>query len=254
MKKIFWLACLTMNGVVFGDSGVQNAPEKVSHLVVGGNFTHERMRPYANSSFCGNLGGAQGLYEYRPMDGLYAGAKFIWRKGELDGYGYKRSFSYIDVQERIGYTGAFDRNRWLLSLFTGFGFIHMSQKLSPNDLRFNYNEFYVPVGLFTDYQVNWWFNYGIIATWMPQILPTVTIIPLKGARWVLSNSLNNFYLEIPFTFTLTKSQHWAVIVNPFYEHWQDGHSTARLLTGIPLGLPSNTYNAVGVELNLSYRF
>jgi hypothetical protein len=42
--------------------------------------------------------------------------------------------------------------------------------------------------------------------------------------------------------------------NPFYEHWQDGHTTAKLSNGTPLGLPGNTYNFYGIELNFSFCF
>lgn len=45
-----------------------------------------------------------------------------------------------------------------------------------------------------------------------------------------------------------------LVVSPFYERWQDGHTTAKTSGGTPLGLHGNTYNFFGVDLNLAYSF
>jgi hypothetical protein len=92
---------------------------------------------------------------------------------------------------------------------------------------------------------------------MPQVYPTVRIVPLKGARWILKDTLDNVSVELPLTFTFTKKRfkhRYGLVVKPFYEHWQDGHSTARASSGSALNLPSNTYNFWGVELNFAYSF
>jgi hypothetical protein len=89
---------------------------------------------------------------------------------------------------------------------------------------------------------------------MSQVYPTVSIVPLKGARWDLTNKLNNYYVSTPFTFSLSENKRFQIIFNPFYEHWQDGPTTAKLSNGTPLGLPGNTYNFYGADLNFAFSF
>jgi len=226
-----------------------------SRLQIGGSYTYVTFKPHGNHSFKGNLGGAQAIYEYRPMDNFYAGAKFLWRQGTMDRHSEKRTFINFDGHERLGYT--FANDIWDLSLFTGFGYHYLKQKLSPKSggsLRFRYNEFYVPLGFVSNYCANSWFTVGLDFTWMPQVFSSVSIVPLGGARWSLENTLTNFYVSVPHTFTLTKNKRFQIILNPYYEHWEDGHSTAKLASGIALGLPKNSYNYYGIDVNFAYRF
>lgn len=235
----------------------QNEAVLDSRLQAGVDYTHVNLKPHGNHSFNGNLGGLLALYEYRPMNFFYGGLKFAWKEGDTHGSAGRRSLLYFDVQERAGYTFAWVKQNLVLTLFSGFGYRHIGQKLSPRDgdsVRFNYNEFYVPLGMLLDHDFKWWFALGLDVTWMPQVFSTVSIVPLKGARWNLTRTLANCFVEVPFTFTLTKNRRFQLIVNPFYEHWQDGHTTAKLSNGIPLGLPGNTYHFYGADLIFAYQF
>jgi hypothetical protein len=89
---------------------------------------------------------------------------------------------------------------------------------------------------------------------MPQVFSTVGIVPLKGARWDLTRKVCNFYAETPFTFSLTSDNKFQLVFTPFYEYWLDGRSTAKLSSGVPLGLPGNTYNFYGADLNFAFNF
>ncbi len=228
-----------------------------SCLQIGGNYTHVNFKPKGNPSFRGNLGGAQGLYEFRPVDRFYGAAKLAWKEGNTHGSAGKRSMLYIDTQERVGYTFGYDNSDGRFTLYTGLGYRYNGQKLSPNggpSLQFRYNEIYVPVGFNLDYSFNSWFCWGIDFTWMAQVYPTVLITSLKGARWSLTDKLANFYVDLPFTFSLTKNRRFLLIVKPFYERWLDGRTTAKTDEGIPLDLPGNTYNYWGVDLNFGFCF
>ncbi len=228
-----------------------------SRLEVGGNYTYVTFQPHGHQSFGGSLGGMQALYEYRPVNRFYGGGKFSWRQGSMDGDAGKRSLLYFDVQERLGYTFASQTKDRRLTLYSGFGYRHHGQKLKPKEgdsLRFNYNEFYFPVGFLTNYCINSWFALGVDFTWMPQVYPTVSIIPIKGVHWTITSTLNNFYVEVPLYFTLTENKRFLIIVNPTYEHWREGHSTAKLSDGTALGLPGNTYNYYGLDINFAYKF
>ena len=237
---------------------VAQCPIKLnSRLQVGGNYARVRIHPHGHTSFDGNLGGAQGLYEYRPINFFYGGAKLTWREGKTEGPVGSRSLIYIDAQERLGYTFSAKNDDDRLTFYTGLGYRYYWQKLDPkvgSNMEFKYNEFYVPIGMIGEHVFNSWFSIGLGFTWMPQIYPTVTIKPLGGARWIISNEQANFYVEMPFTFTLTDNKRCSLIVNPFYEHWEDGHTTAKTARGVPLDLPGNTYNFGGVEVNFAYSF
>src|SRR3989338_1604616 len=75
-----------------------------SRIQLGADYTYLIFDPEDNTSFDGNLGGLQGLYEYRPMEDIYAGLKFAWKQGSTSGSSGERSMLYIDAEERIGYT------------------------------------------------------------------------------------------------------------------------------------------------------
>ncbi len=231
--------------------------EMDSRLQIGGNYTYVTLQPHDHRTFHGSLGGMQATYEYRPTNNFYGGGKFTWRQGKTDGAVGERTLLYIDAHERLGYTYAPEKKDWFVTFFSGFGYRYLGQKLTPDvgqSLRFRYNHFYIPVGLLTNYDIGSCFSIGLNYTWMPQIFPTVTIYPLKGARWILKKTVSNFYAELPLTFNLTNNKRYQLIINPFYEHWQDGRTTAKLSNGTPLGIPGNTYNFYGVELNFAFCF
>lgn len=230
-------------------------PELDSRLQIGGNYTRVTLQPKGHQSFNGNLGGMQAIYEFRPINWIYGAARFDWREGTTHGSGGERSILYFDAHERLGYTFAYASGR--LTLFSGFGYHYLRQELKPKEgdsIRFTYNEFYVPLGLLAGYDVSCWFSGGVDFTWMPQVFPTVSIAPLKGSHWTLKNRINNFYVALPLTFTLTSNGRFQIILNPFYEYWQDGRTTAKTSSGVPLGLPGNSYNFYGVDLNFAYSF
>jgi len=199
----------------------------------------------------------QGMYEYHPVNRFYGATKLTWKEGETHSDAGKRSLIYIDAHERLGYTFGFHQEDWTLTLFSGFGYRYYGQQFKPKEgssIKFRYNEIYIPVGAIANYAMNNWFAIGVGATWLPQIYPTVKIVPLKGARWIIRNKLANFSVELPLIFTLSKNKRCSLIFKPFYEYWQDGHTTAKTSTGVHLGIPGNTYNFGGAELNFAYSF
>lgn len=228
-----------------------------SRLEIGGDYTYVTLQPHGHQTFHGNLGGAQALYEYKPMNRFYGAAKFAWKEGKTHGDAGRRSLLYFDVQERLGYTFASHNRHWLLTLFSGFGYRHLGQKFNPKEgdsLHFRYNEFYFPVGFLANYDTTRCFSIGVDFIWMPQVFPTLGIVPLKGAHWSIETKLANFFVALPLTFTLSENKRFLLTLKPFYERWQDGHTTAKLSNGTPLGIPGNTYNFYGADLNFSYKF
>jgi hypothetical protein len=89
---------------------------------------------------------------------------------------------------------------------------------------------------------------------MPQVFPTVEIVPLRGAHWDLKNTVGNVLVELPVTYFFRGNRCYSLILKPFYERWKDGPSTAKTSNGQKLGLPKNTYNFWGVEFNFAYAF
>jgi hypothetical protein len=228
-----------------------------SYFQFGVNYTHVNIAIQDESNFHGNLGGLQGSYEYRPRNNFYGGVQLKWKQGNTSGSHQSRYLIYIDAQEKVGYTFAYCKNSWFLTPFSGLGYRHLNHKLKQSDeptLTFHYDEIYIPVGFLSGYFFNRCWSLGLNFTWMAQVYPNVQIDPLKGARWVLNDTLANFLVELPLTYSFTDSQHYFLIFKPFYEHWEDGHSTAKMSNGTPLGLPGNTYNFWGAELNFAYSF
>lgn len=231
-------------------------PFPSSMIQIGGNYTHLHLKPESTPSISLNMGGAQAMYEYRPDNSFYAAVKGMFRQGSGSNAISRRTLIDIDAQERLGYTFVDCVRNYFFTLFTGFGYRYLSHKLTEHQdtLHLNYSEFYVPVGVLSDFVITSYFMIGLNAIWMPQVDPTVELVPIGGARWVLHRKLANVLVELPFTFLWGCQDEFALIVKPFYEHWQDGRSTAVSSVGIPLGLVGNTYNFWGVELNLGYKF
>ncbi len=229
----------------------------ISCIQVGGNYTYVHMKVKGQQSFHGNLGGLQGSYAYRPWNNFYGALSVGWKEGNMESSGAKRSLVYVDIQERLGYSYASDSKRWLLSFFSGLGYRHLGERLKQSGqsaITFDYNELYIPLGILTDYSINSWCTLALNAIWMPQVYPTVKITPLKGASWILKNTLGNALVELPITFYFVQNKRYALVLKPFYEHWSDGKSTAKTANGSKLGLPGNLYNFWGAELNFAFSF
>jgi hypothetical protein len=232
-------------------------PEKQnSHIELGAGYTYLHMKPSEHPALMGHLGGFQSSYEYKPVNCFYGAITFIFRDGHVDGSGTTRSILDCDVQERLGYTFGNQMEDWTFSLFSGLGYRHLGQKVSTNGnhTRFNYNDLYMPVGFLLNGKLCNCLALGCNFQWRPQVYPTVAIVPLHGARWDTTYKLANFMVEIPFTMVVSTKYHLSLILKPFFEYWQDGHTTAKTETGLSLAIPGNTYLFGGVDLNLGIAF
>ncbi|QVL57204.1 MAG: hypothetical protein KFB93_07425 [Simkaniaceae bacterium] len=255
MKKIFTLFLFHL--MTLGLFAQETPCPPVHHFMIGPNYARGYVKPSGFPSFKGNLGGMQGVYEYKPFDFLYAGARLDWRYGKLHAGDGKRTLLDVDVHERLGYTFSFFNKDLSLTLFSGFGYRHLSHDLKLNhrksiDLR--YNHFYVPVGVMTDYTVNSWFSIGANGTWMGQVFSSVALSPIGGTYWKIKKKFKNCLIEMPLTFVVQESRNLSLVLTPFFEFWQDGSTTGRSPSGTSLGLPKNTYIFWGGELSLKASF
>lgn len=231
------------------------SPSSDWHVQLGGNYTWAKIAPGGLTATSGNLGGIQALFEYWSPRMLYSGLQAAWRQGNTTEGGNARSLCYIDVQGRLGYGLNLCDNGWDSALFTGFGYRHYGEKVTPpGSVTYEYNHFYVPVGALLDGKINSMVAIGVDFEWMPQVYPTVKIVPLKGARWILKAKLSNFHIGLPLTIGDLDQNGWFGRIEPFFEYWQDGESTAVAPDGLALGLPHNTYYFAGVNVNFGYSF
>lgn len=214
-------------------------------LEIGGSYSHANIKVLDHPSFSGNLGGVQANYQLWLDNHFYGSLDLVWKGGNTSGSRYERVFSYIDAQEKLGYTFS------CFTLFSGFGYRYLNHKLKSPSIRFEYNEFYIPIGFLSEYQVSCDYTVGLNFTWMPQVDSTVLISPLKGARWVLQNRINNYLVELPLTYFFNC---FSLIFKPFFQSWEDGRSTAVNSEGDSLGLPGNRYTFLGFELNFALCF
>jgi outer membrane protein with beta-barrel domain len=241
---------------IFFAAGLQAECCTDSKFELGGNYTWVNLKVDGQSSFEGNVGGVQGIYEYHPANGLYGAFRVAWKQGRADHGSSHRDLVDVDVQERLGYTFGSCCNDWSLSLFSGLGYRYLGHKLKVHDersVKFHYHEFYVPVGVLSEYRFCSCWSLGLNCIWMPQIYPTVKISPLDGARWIIKNTYSNVLVELPLTFYKTDCC-YSLTFKPFYERWENGRSTAKNSNGESLGLPKNTYNFYGAELNFAILF
>ena len=224
-------------------------------IQIGANYTYAWITPKGNMTTSGSLGGAQGIYEYRPYGGVYAGAAFNYRIGNTTRSGGSREIQDYNTQGRIGYTLPVMRKFGRLALYTGFGGRYMPEEvtLGPASLDFRYTTFYVPVGLAYERWLTRHFSLGCNFQWLPQVFPMVRIVPLDGAQWDLKDQFGNFFVEVPFMITSCTGK-YAVTFNPFFELWRDGHSTAKTLTGLKLDLPRTKYTFAGINVNFAFSF
>jgi hypothetical protein len=222
--------------------------------VVGGSYRDVRMSAGHEGLLTGSLGGAQISYEYQTANRIYGGLLFAARDGSVYGGGVHRSLLDIDIQERIGYTFGSETESWLISLFSGLGYRRLGEKVSSSgsSVTFNYNDLYCPVGALIQGSVNRYISLGVNGQWRPQVYPTVTILPLHGARWNTTYKLANFLMEVPAILTLYST--FTIALKPYIEYWQDGHTTAKTEAGLVLGVPENHYWFLGCDVNFGWAF
>lgn len=230
--------------------------EYPSRFQVGGSYAYNWITPEGNPTTSGNLGGVQGIYEYRPLGSVYAAAAFHWRAGKTTTTGSSRTLDDFNAQERIGYTLPYSAACFRLSLFTGVGARYMAEtvKVGSASTNFDYLTFYVPLGFLLERQIIDALSIGCNFQWMPQALPMVRINPLSGTRWDLTYQLSNFFVEVPFKISPWKNGQLEFIIAPFFDYWRDGQTTATTGRGLALNLPGNTYLFAGVNVNLAYSF
>jgi hypothetical protein len=224
-------------------------------LQIGGNYTYCWISPEGSSTVSGNLGGAQGIYEYRPLESIYAGAAFSYRIGTTSNDIGTRKLQDFNPQARVGYTFSNANIVDRLSVFTGFGARYMAETVSIGSasLDFDYTTFYVPLGFLLERTVVNHFLIGCNFQWMPQVLPMVRIDLLDGAQWDLTYQLLNFFVEVPFTFSACDDR-YTISICPYFETWRDGASTAETLTALTLSLPGNKYIFTGVNVNFGFSY
>lgn len=225
---------------------------------IGGSYTYSWITPDGSSTTSGSLGGVQAIYEYRPLDFIYAGTAFHYRIGSTSNDATTRTLQDFNPQARIGYTfsqphSPGSENR--CTLFTGFGGRYMAEKVTVGaaSLDFDYTTFYVPVGFLLEKKFSSHFSLGCNFQWMPQVLPMVRIDLLDGAQWDITKQFLNFFVEIPLIVSLCGGQ-YAMSICPYFESWRDGSSTAETLTNLSLNLPGNKYLFTGVNVNFLFSF
>ena len=76
--------------------------EYKSRLEIGGDYTRVKLKPHGHSGFKGNLGGAQGIYEYRPANHFYGAALVSWKK----------KATLMAKQESAGSFLSMDKSEW----------------------------------------------------------------------------------------------------------------------------------------------
>ncbi len=223
----------------------------------GASYTRSSIKPNGFPDLNGNMGGVQGSYQYRPLNKVFVAVSGFWRYGENTGSAGKRDLFDVGIDEKAGYTFAINNHKTLLTPYAGFGYRHLYHHVKPNSgkkIKLYYNEFFLPIGFQSTYEVHPKFSMGFNFAWMPQVFSTVTFNVAAGCRWALINTYKNFKTSLPLLFHIETTKYLSIGLTPFFELWQDGTSTAKTQFQDHLGLPKNTYIFGGLELNIQYAF
>lgn len=255
-------ALLVKNDTPSGDTHCQSPSQdpctsRYGHrFQIGGNYTYAWITPEQNSTTSGSMGGGQAIYEYCYPWAPYFGVAFDFKIGRTSDDVGTRSLNNYNPQVRVGYTLSCNTNSLAWTFFTGLGARYMAEtvKISTTSLDFDYTEFYVPIGFLFEKMVISCFSIGCNFQWMPQVFPLVQIDPLSGARWDLTYQLANFFVEVPFKVYFFDDCRYSLSINPYFESWRNGQSTAITQTNLPLNLPGNKYIFTGLNLNLVFAF
>jgi hypothetical protein len=241
--------------VPFNECCIPYVEPPTSYLSIGGSYSYAYIKPTDKGSTAGSLGGMQALYEYKPYNRFYGAAAGFWKQGNTERSG-DRFLVQFDIEERLGYTWGSCRKERLLTLFSGFGYRRNADRVTRfgHTVRFYYNEFYIPVGFLFKGRINSVVSLGLNFHWMPQVFSTVLIRPLKGARWCLNNKIDNFRAELPLTLLVSQRPNIFIVLEPYFEYWRDGHTSARTKLGTSLHVPGNTYLFTGIQLDFGYSF
>jgi hypothetical protein len=263
MNRLFLCGITTLLAAQLFSEQINDTSAQTSrpdnNLSIGVSYTYVTIQPEGMTTTHGNLGGLEGVYEYLPMDGVYAAAKLAWRQGPLDSTSsMTRNFLDLKAEERVGYTFGFKRdNYWddFLTLYLGFGFRWMESTLkisSGSSLHQSYYDYYAPIGFLSNFSINSYFSIGCDFAWMAQVDPTLHVSPIGGARWSIDYEFLNFAVSVPLKFKVYDNLFISLV--PAYEHWENGATTAHTTGGVALGVPKSVYNLYSAYLVATYSF
>jgi hypothetical protein len=229
----------------------------LSRLSFGASYTYLHLGIENDSSFVGNLGGAQISYQYRPLNHLYADIKTSWKMGAVYASNRKRSLIYLDEFQRIGYTASFAADSCAASFFSGFGYRYYRQKIDSEftkDSLHTTNFLYIPVGALIEYAASTYFSFALDFMWMPQVYASLKIKSDDTYKKRVSNQLGSISIYLPLSFTFNNLKEFHFVITPFYQRWKTCDPVAQNSAEKMKFTQINTYDFSGVDVNFQYCF
>jgi hypothetical protein len=239
--------------IIRGDLG----KDYLSRLSFGASYTYLHLAGENDSSFVGNLGGAQIGYQYRPLKRFYADIKTSWKMGAVYASNRKKSLIYVDEFQRIGYTASFGADSAAASFFSGFGYRYYREKTNfgfMKDSLYLSNFLYIPVGALIQYAPSTYFSFALDFMWMPQIYASLKIKSDHKYKKIISSQLGSFSLYFPLSFTFNNLKEFNFVITPFYQRWKASGVAADNLVEKIKYKSINTYDYSGVDVNFQYCF
>jgi hypothetical protein len=214
-----------------------------------------------DSDLSGAMYGVSLGYEYKHLpcqgNGLYANLDFNYGAGKLKkGGSLTRNIHEYDVTALLGYTfNSFCDLPHTITPYVGFGYVGQYHSLSSLHVKYRYHVYHVPVGIkwefaFSACNARW--TVGLNAAALPQVDSTVKISMLQGARWSLCKR-TDWLVAIPVEY-YCDCYPISLKLNMFWKRLALGGSKATSDASGPLGLPPQTWDALGASLDLVYRF
>lgn len=270
--KIRLASLLALFGPLASFAQSDSSPNRV---YVGPNIFyrsyHENLNPPFKSDDFGPFFGLVFGYDYRKSNMIYGAVDlgYSWGNVTYDGSILdfenqsvypKRSDSnnqIFNVETRIGYTfSPRSLPELMITPYLGIGYLQWNRDIKYDE---TYNWEYVPVGLYTTYDVTQVFTVGLNAKAMRMVngkihinLDSSSIHLHLGNRW-------QYGFEFPFIFNLDTRKIWDVRFIPYFYKKNIGKSNDKLVSiyiypNIKVEEPSSSTYETGAKIEIGYSF
>ncbi len=206
--------------------------------------------------FHGSLWGAVIGYQYMKPQGLYFRLEADWAAGRMRSHGNPSRYLHDENVEGVfGY--AWQMKKWRVIPYIGYAFHYLIESREATaeytPAKFKYQTYNLPVGFWTSYAWNPHWELGIKAQWAYNIDPAVAISQLSGALWTLDHK-QGVRVDLPLQFSFGDRVRGVLRLNPFYQWYQLGASSATSSSGTSLGITTQTWTYWGGLFSFGCQF
>lgn len=234
---------------------------------LGIDFNYARYKLGELSDIGGYLAGIHFDFYFKKPSSAFVGLYFDgkWKAGPLCSdincchlYDLRSDIKDYITSFHLGYNAATGDEKFMFTPFSGIGFYFLSNTLAPDIIRYEYFNFYVPLGMEFQWNVKDHFHVGLNATYR---LDAHTRVKVSTPCVDICEKLDikrchGFKVEIPLTWkhTFCKRVDFQTKVSPFFDWNKFGASKENTCFCIPIQVPEMKQWYVGLSVLLGIRF